>query len=364
MEKLACLVVALLSACAAEAQAPSFNAVPRLGDPPLVDYTAAPTRPAATIQPALTNTIPAATIQATPPGLRPAPLPSPSLDASTVMKLSEPIPDAVAKGLESLPSTPTIRRGAEMTRILGKSLPIASVVLNGTSALASLYRAGDCAAKGDMQGHDRAWGDAKYEVLEAIPGVDLALACADVIGSKVFDVKVRDVIVSNFAEQKRQERELEALGVYEPHPLYGTASDHVWPERALDAYRARLNAAFQSTRQANEQATANRVATQQSAAPYDPQFANQMMWMLMPAMIAASQPRPVQPPRAAPSAPPAAASTDGTTFGCRGHGPLPCHHYYHDGRLLDTAVIGGSTGSSGAPGRSFGSSGGSQTGQK
>lgn len=320
MERFACFVIALLSSCAADAQAQSFNTVPRLSDPPLVDYTRAPERPAATIQSTPTNSVPAATIQGMPATSKPAPLASPDLEPSTIGKFVEKGLDVAADTLDDAGELGKVARKAS------KLAPVASVVINGTSAVSSLYRAGRCAAKGDMDGHDRAWGEAKYEALEAIPGVDLALACADIIGSKVFDVKVKDFLVSSYAQQKKQERQMEALGFYEGHPLYdlGASPYHNWIPP--DSGRARRSGAHQATVQGNQQAAANRAAmTQESGAWNDPQF-TQMMWMLMPAAIAASQPRAGQPPVAAPQS------------------PLPPLQWqtqcYGDGRKLGTAEMG------------------------
>jgi len=314
MERFACALAAMLTTGSAHVYAQPSNAVP-----------GAPAAPAATIQ-APTHVVPR---------------PASGIEAGDVGTLLETGAEGTANAAGA-----AARRGVPGARALRTAADIVKIPLGPINTVAdaydfgsSLYRGAQCAQNGDQANADQAMGEATYTALGMLnPLVGVAQACAHVIGHlTVGNDFVKDLVVSSMIANMEKEREMNAQGFDVPPHVwaYGESPYHYWTPPGSANDRARRNAAFQSALQANEQSAANRVATAPEPSPWSDPQVTQMMWMLMPAAIAASQQRAAQqairPPMAsAPSAPqsPPVRCLEGQTYEYDANGRAqPCPNY-------------------------------------
>lgn len=262
---------------------PPTNTIPSLQDaskPYNPSALIQPPKPAATIREA-TNAVPQ-----TREGIQP----------SSLTTIAEPLANgaAVARGSRILRAT---------GRIVGRILGPVDILTTGYSVGSDLYRHAECAKNGDQAGADRALAEAEYDALGAVPVIGLFQACVDVAGNLTVGADAfREGLIRARVLGMQQERAMEARGFYATPPHLFTLGEN--PYQYWDPpedNRARRNATFAGTRQANEQAAAERSARAAHASGTDLSYMNEMMWTVLPAAIAAQQQRTIQPPRVAPT---------------------------------------------------------------
>lgn len=175
--------------------------------------------------------------------------------------------------------------------LVNRTLTPISTVTTVYDVGASLYRAAECERAGDQVKADRERAEARYDAMGLHPVIGIMQACADIIGNMTVgkDV-VKDATVSFIAGNIQRERELKASLDFQA--------------QNLTAAYERRNAAFQASRQANEQAAAQKAASiPAQAGASDSAYLNEMTLMLLPVAIAASQTATIKPPLAAPQPP-------------------------------------------------------------
>lgn len=219
------------------------------------------------------------------------------LDGSDMSQLGENMADSVANRLKDGTDILGSRAMRGAARVVGSALGVVNTISTIDKVEASLYRADECERRGDQAGADSARARARYDAIGLHPLGGALQLCAKAIGNMMVGRDIAAEFAVRYIEGNiRYERELNARFAHEPYP---------WelPVNSQARSQGRRSSMFDSMRHANEQAAANRAAmAQESGAWNDPQF-TQMMWMLAPAAIAASQPRAVQSPIAAPQSP-------------------------------------------------------------